>query len=67
MITIYYILIKKSIKKLQNMNYNIKKDESRRWIMRIRNKPWAKEELNASKFYVQNLEDYKGISLKNKE
>lgn len=28
MITIYYILIKKSIKKLQNMNYNIKKDYS---------------------------------------
>lgn len=28
--------------------------------MRIRNKPWAKEELNASKFYIQNPEDYKG-------
>lgn len=28
--------------------------------MRIRNKPWAKEELNASKFYIQNPEDWKG-------
>ena len=28
--------------------------------MRIRNKPWAKEELNASKFYIQNPEDIKG-------
>lgn len=28
--------------------------------MRIRNKPWAKEELNASKFYVQNPETAKG-------
>lgn len=28
--------------------------------MRIRNKPWAKEELAASKFYVQNPEKYKG-------
>lgn len=28
--------------------------------MRIRNKPWAKEELLASDFYVQKPEDYKG-------
>lgn len=28
--------------------------------MRIRNKPWAKEELLASYFYVQKPEDYKG-------
>ena len=28
--------------------------------MRIRNKPWAKEELLASNFYVQKPEDYKG-------
>ena len=28
--------------------------------MRIRNKPWAKEELNSSKFYIQNPEDAKG-------
>ena len=28
--------------------------------MRIRNKPWAKEELNASKFYIQNPEVAKG-------
>ncbi len=28
--------------------------------MRIRNKPWAKEELLASDFYVQKAEDYKG-------
>lgn len=28
--------------------------------MRIRNKPWAKEELAASTFYVQNPEEYKG-------
>ena len=28
--------------------------------MRIRNKPWAKEELNASKFYIQNPEKVKG-------
>ena len=28
--------------------------------MRIRNKPWAKEELNASKFYIQNPEKLKG-------
>lgn len=28
--------------------------------MRIRNKPWAKEELNASKFYIQNPEEVKG-------
>lgn len=28
--------------------------------MRIRNKPWAKEELAASKFYVQEPEEYKG-------
>lgn len=27
--------------------------------MRIRNKPWAKEELAASPFYVQNPEEYK--------
>ena len=27
--------------------------------MRIRNKPWAKEELNASKFYVKNPEELK--------
>ena len=28
--------------------------------MRIRNKPWAKEELTVSKFYVQLPEKYKG-------
>lgn len=28
--------------------------------MRIRNKPWAKDELLASDFYVQKPEDYKG-------
>jgi len=28
--------------------------------MRIRNKPWAKEELNASKFYTKNPEECKG-------
>lgn len=28
--------------------------------MRIRNKPWAKDELLASDFYVQKAEDYKG-------
>jgi len=28
--------------------------------MRIRNKPWAKEELNSSKFYIQNPEGCKG-------
>ena len=28
--------------------------------MRIRNKPWAKEELNASKFYINNPEECKG-------
>lgn len=28
--------------------------------MRIRNKPWAKEELLASNFYVQKPEEYKG-------
>lgn len=28
--------------------------------MRIRNKPWAKEELSISKFYVQNPEEAKG-------
>lgn len=28
--------------------------------MRIRNKPWAKEELAESEIYVQNPEEYKG-------
>ena len=28
--------------------------------MRIRFKPWAREELEASKFYIDNPEDYKG-------
>ena len=28
--------------------------------MRIRFKPWARPELEASKFYIDNPEDYKG-------
>lgn len=38
--------------------------------MRIRYKPWARQELEASKFYIDNPEDYKGKwkeAFKNKE
>lgn len=28
--------------------------------MRIRNKPWAKQELNSSKIYIKNPEEFKG-------
>ena len=34
--------------------------ETRRGKMRIRFKPWARPELEASSFYIDNPEEYKG-------
>ena len=46
---------------MENINYNITIAHARRGIeMRIRNKPWAREELDVSEIYVKNPEEMKG-------